>query len=165
MPRTANFILYEADDEARADSYAPSSARVSRKLDASRGVIAKADHRGDLVDRPDDLFCCAAMRAFLVSDMRLQTNLFEAAQQRPWEKAMERLYLDRVLRHWIGLQVSAALSSDDELDRAEIEFDVLAQFVRSGNAERYFRRDGNIGWRASQRFLEWLEEGECGYER
>jgi hypothetical protein len=76
---------------------------------------------------------------------------------------MEKLHLDRTLRYWIGLQVDAALSTDEDLDRNEIRLEVLGQFVRSGDAERYVRRDGVIGWRASRHFLEWLTEGESGY--
>ena len=77
---------------------------------------------------------------------------------------MEKLRLDRVLGYWVGLQVNAALSTDEDLDRQEIQFEVLGQFVRSGDAERYVRRDGAIGWRASRHFMEWLTEAEAGYE-
>jgi hypothetical protein len=60
---------------------------------------------------------------------------------------MEKLHLDRVLRYWIGLQVSAALSADEDLDRNEIQFEVSW-------AIRSIRRCGAI---CTARWSDWLE--------
>ena len=68
--------------------------------------------------------------------------------------------LDKMLRQSIAYRVDAEIARDDELDRDELELSVLVEFARSGDAERYVRRDGKIGWRATKRFLETLREGE-----
>jgi hypothetical protein len=52
---------------------------------------------------------------------------------RRWEKADGKV---GVLHYWVSLQVNAALPTDSDLDRKEIQFEVLSQFVRAGNAER-----------------------------
>lgn len=71
-----------------------------------------------------------------------------------------RILLDKTLKRWIGYQVDAMMARDAEMDRNEIVLSVLGEFVRSGDAERYVRHDGKIGWRATTRFIEKMREGE-----
>ena len=68
--------------------------------------------------------------------------------------------MHRVLRQWVGYEVDAAMDRDDELDREAITLSVLTEFVRSGNAERYVRRDGKIAWRATKKFIEEIRTEE-----
>jgi hypothetical protein len=66
----------------------------------------------------------------------------------------------------VRAQLANAMYCDPEGDRQELLFSILSEFVRSGDAERYLRPDGRIGWRASRLMLERLseEEAEARYE-
>jgi hypothetical protein len=75
-----------------------------------------------------------------------------------------KIRMQAILAKWVGYQVDAAMARDAESDRKEVTFTVLAEFVRSGDAERYVRRDGRIGWRATSGFLEKLREGQMEAE-
>ena len=69
-----------------------------------------------------------------------------------------------VLKKNVGYQVDAEMACDDNLRRKEVTLFVLAQFARDGSAERYIRTDGRIGWRATQKLMEALSEGEMEAE-
>lgn len=68
--------------------------------------------------------------------------------------------MEKELRRWVMYQANAELEHNASNKRRDVVLNVLAQFARSGDAERYIRRDGHIAWRATAKFREWLEEGE-----
>ena len=70
-----------------------------------------------------------------------------------------KILMTPLLRRNLGFQVDAELAGDDKLRRKQVTLSVLAQFARDGNAERYVRSDGRIGWRPTQKFIEALREG------
>ncbi len=72
-----------------------------------------------------------------------------------------KILMDRKLKPLVRAQLANAMYSDPEGDRQELLFSILAEFVRSGDAERYLRPDGKVGWRASRLMLERLEEEEA----
>lgn len=68
--------------------------------------------------------------------------------------------IEKELRQWILNEVRAELEHNSTIERRDLIRAILARFVRSGDAERYIRRDGHVAWRATAKFCEWLEEGE-----
>jgi hypothetical protein len=68
--------------------------------------------------------------------------------------------LEKKLKFWTDCQVQAMMSRDHDVDRPAVVLAVLEDFVQSCNAERYLRRDGQIGWRATASFHEQIREGE-----
>ena len=75
-----------------------------------------------------------------------------------------KIRLDRKLKPFVHAQLANEMASDPDVKRQELLFAILAEFVRSGDAERYVRPDGRIGWRASRLMLERLEEEEAEAE-
>jgi hypothetical protein len=72
---------------------------------------------------------------------------------------MMKILMTSPLKENLGFQVDAELAGDDKLRRKQVVLSVLAQFARNGDAERYVRRDGRIGWRATAAFKQALREG------
>ena len=75
-----------------------------------------------------------------------------------------KILLDRKLKPLVHAQLNNAMASDSDANRRDVLFEILSQFVRSGEAERYVRPDGRIGWRASLQMLERLAEEEMEYD-
>ena len=74
---------------------------------------------------------------------------------------MTKIRLHPRLAYEIGLRVYAEMATSEDSNRDEIRIAVLAEFAQRGDAERYIRRDGKIGWRASSSLLEQLREMEA----
>ena len=67
--------------------------------------------------------------------------------------------IQKALKRWVMYQVNAELDRDVSLRRKDVILTVLAQFARSGDAERYIRPDGHVEWRGTSKFRDWLDEG------
>jgi hypothetical protein len=78
---------------------------------------------------------------------------------------MKQILLAKSLKQWIDYQVEAELAQDNEVRRDQVVLSVLAEFLRHGNAERYLRSDGKLGFRATPRFLESVTESERDAEQ
>jgi hypothetical protein len=68
--------------------------------------------------------------------------------------------LDKELRFWVICQLENELDRDDERDPQQALLDILIQFERFGDAERYTQRNDKTGWRATRLMLERLAETE-----
>jgi hypothetical protein len=71
-----------------------------------------------------------------------------------------KIRLEKKLKFWIDAQVDTAMSHDIDADRNALVISVLTDFARGGDAERYVRPDGKIGWRATELFLDRIGEYE-----
>jgi len=72
--------------------------------------------------------------------------------------------IEKQLRRWVMDQVDRELERDDGRRRKDVIRSVLAQYARSGDAERYMRPDGHIAWRGTAKFREFLREDECNLD-
>jgi hypothetical protein len=64
------------------------------------------------------------------------------------------------LRFWVEAEVSREASRDPDLPRLQLAAKVLSEMEQAGDAMRYVRADGKIGWKATQRMLVRLADGE-----
>jgi hypothetical protein len=65
-----------------------------------------------------------------------------------------------VLRFWVEAEVSREASRHPDLPRLQLAAKVLSEMEQAGDAMRYVRADGKIGWKATQRMLVRLADGE-----
>jgi len=65
-----------------------------------------------------------------------------------------KFLLDRTLKPLVHGQLKNELASDPDTKRKDALFAIVAEYYRTGLAERFVRRDGRIGWRASRLLLE-----------
>jgi hypothetical protein len=71
-----------------------------------------------------------------------------------------KIRMQPILKRWIGYEVDAIMGSEHEVIRADAMVQVLAALARSGDAERYVRRNGKLAWRATKRFIEEIRAEE-----
>ena len=64
------------------------------------------------------------------------------------------------LRFWVEAEVSREASRHPDLPRLQLAAKVLSEMEQAGDAMRYVRADGKIGWKATQRMLVRLADGE-----
>ena len=65
-----------------------------------------------------------------------------------------------VLKFWVEAEVSREASRHPDLPRLQLAAKVLTEFEQVGDAMRYVRADGKIGWKATPRMLDRLADGE-----
>ena len=71
-----------------------------------------------------------------------------------------KIRMDEELATWVNYQLKAAMNLDADVDRKEMLISILSEFERCGDAQRYLRRDGKIGWRVTPLLLERLHDAE-----
>jgi hypothetical protein len=71
-----------------------------------------------------------------------------------------KYHMDRTLRFWVEVEYDRSKTGLANLRRSEIIGGILIDYERKGHANRYVRRDGEIGWRATDKFREDLFEQE-----
>jgi len=72
--------------------------------------------------------------------------------------------MEKELKRWVMNRVNAELEQDYSKSKKDAILEVLTQFVRAGDAERYVRKDGHLAWRVTEKFRDWLKDGECDVE-
>jgi hypothetical protein len=58
----------------------------------------------------------------------------------------------------LGMLVKAGTATES---RQALVGKILHEFEQAGDATRYLRFDGKIGWKATPRMLDWLTDAEC----
>jgi hypothetical protein len=64
------------------------------------------------------------------------------------------------LRFWVEAEVSREASHHPDLPRLQLAAKVLSELEQAGDAMRYVRADGKIGWKATPRMLDRLADAE-----
>lgn len=78
-----------------------------------------------------------------------------------------RYHIDRTLRFWVIAECRTNRHRYPNLKRAEIIAGILGRLEKEGYASRYLRRDGKLGWRATDEMREELfkQEQNAIYEK
>jgi hypothetical protein len=68
--------------------------------------------------------------------------------------------ISKILKFWIEVEVSREASRYPGLSKPRLIARVLSEFERAGDAMRYLRADGKIGWKPTQWMLDRLADAE-----
>jgi hypothetical protein len=68
--------------------------------------------------------------------------------------------MDRALRFWVTAEYRSTKHRYPNLKRSEVIAGILAQLESVGHASRYLRKDGKLGWRATDEMREDLFKQE-----
>jgi hypothetical protein len=68
--------------------------------------------------------------------------------------------VSRILKFWIDVECSREAARCPSLSKKKLIAMALHEFEEAGDAMRYVRADGKIGWKATQRMLVRLADGE-----
>lgn len=71
-----------------------------------------------------------------------------------------KYYMDRNLRFWVKAEYRTIKHQYSALKRSEIVRGILSKLESGGYASRYLRRDGQLGWRATEEMREELFKQE-----
>jgi hypothetical protein len=72
-----------------------------------------------------------------------------------------KLRITKKLKFWVDVACEQRKVSTSSRSRQALIAEVLHEFEQAGNAMRYLRADGKIGWKATPRMLDWLTDAEC----
>jgi hypothetical protein len=72
-----------------------------------------------------------------------------------------KLRMTKKLKLWVDVACEQRKDSTFFKSRHALVSEVLHEFEQAGNAMRYLRADGKIGWKATPRMLDWLADAEC----
>jgi hypothetical protein len=64
------------------------------------------------------------------------------------------------LRFWVEVEVSREASRHPDLSKQKLIAEILHEWEEAGEAMRYLRADGTIGWKPTRRMLDWLADAE-----
>jgi hypothetical protein len=70
------------------------------------------------------------------------------------------LRMTKKLKFWVDVECGQRRSSTSIKGRQALIADVLSEFEQAGDATRYLRADGKIGWKPTQRMLDRLADAE-----
>lgn len=78
-----------------------------------------------------------------------------------------KYYMDRNLRFWVKAEYHNIKHQYSALKRSEIIAGILSRLESAGHASRYLRKDGRLGWRATDEMREDLfkQEQDAIYEQ
>jgi hypothetical protein len=71
-----------------------------------------------------------------------------------------KFYISKKLRFWIDVECSREASRYPGLSKQRLLAKVLSEFEQAGDAMRYVRADGKIGWKPTQWMLDRLADAE-----
>jgi hypothetical protein len=71
-----------------------------------------------------------------------------------------KYHMDRALRFWVKAEYQSTKHRYPALKGFEIIAGILSQLERAGHANRYLRKDGKLGWRATDEMREELFKQE-----
>ena len=69
--------------------------------------------------------------------------------------------VSRILKFWIDVECSREAARCPSLSKKKLIAMALHEFEEAGDAMRYLRSDGKIGWKATPRMLDRLADAEC----
>lgn len=71
-----------------------------------------------------------------------------------------KYHMDRSLRFWVQAEYKSTKHRYSALKRSEIIRGILSKLESGGYASRYLRKDGKLGWRATEEMREELFKQE-----
>jgi hypothetical protein len=71
-----------------------------------------------------------------------------------------KLRMTKKLKFWVDHACEQNKVKSADKNRQVLVSEVLCEFERAGDAMRYRRPDGKIGWKSTQRMLDRLADGE-----
>jgi hypothetical protein len=71
-----------------------------------------------------------------------------------------KLRMDRTLRFWVDVAYDEIKLDHIDLTKQQLLAHIMRRYEERGNAMRYLDNRGNIGWKASPRFLTMLADAE-----
>jgi hypothetical protein len=71
-----------------------------------------------------------------------------------------KLRMTKKLKFWIDVACERRKAPTSPKGRQALIADVLSEFEQGGDAMRYLRADGKIGWKATPRMLDRLADAE-----
>jgi hypothetical protein len=71
-----------------------------------------------------------------------------------------KLRMTKKLKFWVDVACEQRKASTSHKGREALIAEVLSEFEEAGDATRYLRDDGKIGWKATPRMLDWLTDAE-----
>jgi hypothetical protein len=71
-----------------------------------------------------------------------------------------KYHMDKTLRFWVEHEYESRKSKYPNLSQSQIVAGILCNFESTGHARRFVRKDGKIGWRATDKMREDLFEQE-----
>jgi hypothetical protein len=72
-----------------------------------------------------------------------------------------KLRMTKKLKFWVDVACEQTKAQRGGKSMRALVAEVLSEFEQAGNAMRYLRADGKIGWKATPRMLDWLADAEC----
>jgi hypothetical protein len=71
-----------------------------------------------------------------------------------------RLRISKILGFWLDAECERRKTHTAGKSKQALIGEVLHEFEQAGNAMRYLRADGKIGWKATPQMLDRLSDGE-----
>jgi hypothetical protein len=71
-----------------------------------------------------------------------------------------KLRMTKKLKFWADVACEQRKAKVPAKNRHALVSEVLHEFEQAGDAMRYLRSDGKIGWKATPRMLDWLTDAE-----
>lgn len=68
--------------------------------------------------------------------------------------------MDKTLKFWVEQEFETSKRKYPNLSQSQLIASILCEFEGAGHASRFVRRDGKIGWRATDKMREDLFEQE-----
>ncbi len=71
-----------------------------------------------------------------------------------------KLRMTKKLKFWVDVACERRKAVTATESRQALTRKILREFEQAGDAMRYLRADGKIGWKATPRMLDWLTDGK-----
>jgi hypothetical protein len=71
-----------------------------------------------------------------------------------------KLRMTKKLKFWVDVACEQRKALTCPKSRHALVSEVLHEFEEAGDAMRYLRADGKVGWKATPRMLDWLADAE-----
>ena len=71
-----------------------------------------------------------------------------------------KLRMTKKLKFWVDVACEKRKAGTATESRQALVGKILREFEQAGDAMRYVRADGEIGWKASPQMLDWLADGK-----
>jgi hypothetical protein len=82
------------------------------------------------------------------------------AQKTSSQRGVMKSRVSRILKFWIDVECSREAPRYPGLSKKKLIAMVVFEFEQAGDAMRYLRSDGKIGWKATPRMLDRLADAE-----
>jgi hypothetical protein len=71
-----------------------------------------------------------------------------------------KLRMTKKLKFWVDVACEQKKAQTAPKSRHPLVSEVLSEFEQAGDAMRYLRADGKIGWKPTRWMLDWLADGK-----